>query len=82
VQSLRNTGIRAHSRGGLKVSAKAVVRLARFILASESDKIAFRRRALLMSFGLSHVLLTLPGSAQGASDAFTFSDGIDAIYLR
>ncbi len=81
VQSLRNTQ-RAHSRSALSVSAKAVVRFVRLNLDNESDKNAFRRRALPMSFGLSHLLLTLPGSAQGASDAIAFSDGIDAIYFR
>jgi hypothetical protein len=35
-----------------------------------------------MSFGLAHVFLTLPSSAENASDAITFSDGIDAIYFR
>ena len=81
VQSLRSTQ-RVHSRSALTVSAKAVVRFVRLNLDNESDKNAFRRLALPMSFGLSHVFLTLRCSAQGASDAIAFSDGIDAIYFR
>jgi hypothetical protein len=34
-----------------------------------------------MSFGLSHLFLTSPYSAQDASDAITFSDGMDPIYF-
>jgi hypothetical protein len=81
VQSLRSTE-RVHSRSALNVSAKAVVRFVRLNLDNESDKNAFRRLALPMSFGLSHVFLTLRCSAQGASDAIAFSDRIDAIYFR
>jgi len=51
-------------------------------LDNESDKNAFRRLALPTSFGLSRVFLTLRCSAQGASDATAFGDGIDAIYFR
>ena len=80
MQSLRSTQ-RVHSRSALNVSAKAVVRFVRLNLENESDKNAFRL-ALPMSFGLSHVFLTLRCSAQGASDAIAFSDGIDVIYFR
>jgi hypothetical protein len=43
---------------------------------------ANQRLALPMSFGLSHVFLTLRCSAQGASDAIAVCDGTDAIYFR
>jgi hypothetical protein len=50
-------------------------------LDNESNQNPFRRLALPTSFGLSHVFLTAPYSAQDASDAITFSDGMDPIYF-
>jgi hypothetical protein len=78
---LRSTQ-RVHSRSALNVSAKAVVRFVRLNLDNESDKNAFRRLALPMTFGLWHVFLTRRCSTQGASDAIAFSHGIDVIYFR
>ena len=51
-------------------------------LDNESDQNPFRRLSLPMSFGLSHVFLASPYSAQDANDAITFSDGMDPIYFR
>lgn len=70
-----------HSRSALNLrEGSGKIRSAQ--LDNESGANAFRRLALPISFGLSHVLLALRCTAQGASDAIAFSDGIDAVCFR
>jgi hypothetical protein len=81
VQSLRSTQ-RVHLPQRSERLREGSDKIRSAHLDNESDKNAFRRLALPMSFGPSHVFLTLRCSAQGASEAISFSDGIDAIYFR